>query len=229
MSAAAYSGLVAPNYISDLIGSPCCCGSRGGLGQVDFCEEHHRYWYNGERVPSVTQLLAGLDNFAGVDPEVLEAARIRGIAVHAATQLDDEGDLDMTTVDDIVRPYLYAWRQFRSDTGFTPYPGGQERIVYHQKYRYAGRLDVIGEMGGKRVLIDKKSGEQVPLSAGPQTAAYMEAENVERRPVDYIRARYVVQLRATGEYSLVRYKDDRGDLGCFLSHLNIYQWRQRNG
>lgn len=206
--------------------TPCCCGSRGGLGQVDFCEEHHRYYYNGERVPSVTQLLAGLDNFAGVDPEVLEAARIRGIAVHAATQLDDEGDLDMTTVDDIVRPYLYAWRQFRSDTGFTPYPDGQERIVYHPKYRYAGRLDVVGEMGGDRVLIDKKSGESVPLSAGPQTAAYMESWN-ETNPA--VRKRYVVQLRASGDYVLHPYKDQRGDFGCFLSHLNIYQWRQRNG
>jgi len=205
----------------------CTCFAKGAEGLV-FCEPHHRYWFGGHRVPSVTTILKPLDNFDGVDPEVLEAARLRGIAVHSATQYDDDGDLDMGTVDDMIRPYLLAWRKFKGETGFETILS--EHRVMSTRYRYAGTLDRIGLLGGRQVLLDIKTGEQVPLSAGPQTAAYLEAFNAAYPPPAGKEAmasrRYVVQLRSTGDYQLIPYTAS-DDLQCFLAHLNIHQWWQR--
>lgn len=199
----------------------CVCWAGERSEGLLFCPEHHRYWFGGHRVPSVTTILKPLDNFDGVPTDVLEAARARGTAVHAATQYDDEGELDMDTVDPLIRPYLEAWRLFRYQTSFEPI--ANEGRVYHAQHRYAGTFDVVGRFGaGKLVLIDKKSGESVPLSAGPQTAAYAEAWGGER-----IAKRYVVQLRADGQYSLIPYTST-DDLQCFLAHLSIYRWKERH-
>lgn len=203
----------------------CTCFAQNAEGLV-FCEPHHRYWFGGHRVPSVTTVLKPLDNFDGVDHEVLEAARLRGIAVHSATQYDDDGDLDMDTVDDMIRPYLLAWRKFKEETGFETILS--EHRVMSTRYRYAGTLDRIGLFGGQQVLLDIKTGEQVPLSAGPQTAAYLEAFSHPYQVGQLRTRRYVVQLRSTGDYQLIPYTAS-DDLQCFLAHLNIYQWRQARG
>jgi len=213
---------IAPGVTEDWTATVAClCWAGKRAAGLVFCPEHHIYWFGGQRVPSVTGILRGLDSYVHVDADVLEAARQRGIAVHSATQFDDDGELDMNTVDDMIRPYLFAWRSFRKESGFEPLH--QEGRVYSPKYRYAGTYDVIGFMGGKRVLIDKKSGDQVPLAAGPQTAAYAAA--YEEAGGDRIQKRYVVQLRSNGDYQLIPYGAS-DDLQCFLAHLQIHRWRE---
>ena len=51
------------------------------------------YVVNGVRLPSVTEVLsiAGLTDFSGVPPGVLEKARVRGTQVHEITEWIDDG------------------------------------------------------------------------------------------------------------------------------------------
>ena len=54
----------------------------------------HIYRFDGQRVPSVTQILEPLIDYSGVPNGVLQYAADRGTAVHLATEFYDDGDLD---------------------------------------------------------------------------------------------------------------------------------------
>ena len=69
------------------------------MAQFEFDPAAHRYTLGGIVLPSVTQILRGLDDFSNVPARVLEKARDRGNRVHAACNLDVLGTLDENTVD----------------------------------------------------------------------------------------------------------------------------------
>lgn len=171
-------------------------------------------------MPNVTTVLAPLMDWSKVSPEVLEDAQRLGTAVHKATELDDHKDLDEETVDEAVLPYLLAWRSFRGDSGFMPV--AIEERIFCKRHFYAGTLDRIGWLNGKRVLIDIKTGI-LTAAAGPQLAAYQEAKN--HRTKDKVEKRYAVQLKGDGTYSLKEYTDPT-DLTVFLALLTLHNWRQ---
>lgn len=187
----------------------------------------HVYHYRGERVPSVTQVLDVIDETWRVDPLVLRAAAERGVAVHRATELDDDGDLDIDDLDPVLLPYLKAWRRFRSDMGFRVLHS--ESRIWHDGMRFAGTLDRIGTFAaagrkpGDLQLLDIKSGSAWP-SHGPQTAAYAEA--FSRLTREKIADRWCVYLRPDGLYRLVR-QEHPGDWATFVACLSIRQFRAR--
>ena len=192
----------------------------------------HVYTYQGERVPSVTQVLDVIDETWRVDLLVLRAAAERGVAVHRATELDDMGDLDIDDLDPVLLPYLQAWRRFRSDMGFTVLHS--ESRVWHDGMRYAGTLDRVGTFGNLAAstkrrparmlhLLDIKSGTVWP-SHGPQTAAYAEA--FQRLTGEKIADRWCVYLRPDGQYRLER-QEHPGDWATFIACLSIRQFRAR--
>lgn len=82
----------------------------------------HAYFLDGERVPSVTQILqrAGLIDFSKIPAAILNAARDRGAAVHAAVHFYNEGDLDAAFADEFpaYAPYVEAWVRFLDESGF---------------------------------------------------------------------------------------------------------------
>lgn len=176
----------------------------------------HVYTVGGQRWPSVTQILDPLQELDGIPRAVLEAAAAFGTNVHAACHLHNLGILDESALDDALRPYVQAWKQFLADTGARII--ASEYRVAHAKLRYAGTLDNIGLIAKQRELIDIKSTAEIPRIVGPQTSAYAEAIGEPR-----IRRR-VVQLRADGTYRSERLTDRR-DWNLFLSALNIHQWR----
>lgn len=192
------------------------------LPELKFDATTHRYTLGGKHLPSVTQVLQLLDQFEDVSPAVLEAARERGTHVHAVTELDDRDELDESSVNVALAPYLAAWRKFRADTGFVP--THIEDRVAHRHLGYAGTLDRMGTLRGRPALVDIKSGLK-PKSVGAQTAAYLEAwmltSGARRRPV-----RYCVQLNPEG-YRL-HVLDDPADWPLFVSCLNVHNWRSRN-
>lgn len=179
----------------------------------------HRYAWNGKPVPNVTNVLdaAAVNELGFVNDKVLAFTRARGQAVHAATALDDLGDLDEMSVDSYAAPYLAAWRRFRAETGFVP--TAVEQRVYHKLYRYAGTLDREGVLGKEDVLLDLKTGVPSAMT-GPQTAAYLAARGGKRK-------RYAVYLQRDGRYHLVAHNDPN-DLAVFLAALTIFNWRARN-
>ena len=175
--------------------------------------------------PRVTTVLKPLDDFGRVDPEMLAHAAERGTAVHLATALYDQNDLDEGSIDPEVLPYLTGWIKFRNDTGFEPFPGGIELPVTNKVHQYRGTLDRVGEMKDKLVIIDIKTGVTIGLGAGPQTAAYLYAYN-DAVAIRVLR-RYVVQLTPEADYRLIPMTSP-DDWPEFLNLLGHYRFLERN-
>jgi hypothetical protein len=126
---------------------------------LEFDELNHTFTANGQTLPSVTQVLRanGMtpEFYTRIDPWYLE----RGKLIHLATEYDDRGTLDEDTVDEVVRPYLDAYRTFRAD-----YRGqitGIEKRMWHPQLGYAGIIDrtITGRICYSLHL---KPGKQVP-------------------------------------------------------------------
>ena len=184
-------------------------------------DDSHTYRVNGMIVPGVTQVLAQIETYAGIPPSTLEYARERGQAVHLATQLWDEGDLDTQTLDPVVGPYLSAWIQFLADTGF-----GVTEIetrVYSDYPRYCGTLDRVGFLQGDHCVIDIKAVAAISPLTGLQTAAYAGAWRTDKRMK--LPRRAAVQLRPDGTYRWEEHSD-KTDLSVFISLLQLWNWRK---
>lgn len=190
------------------------------MSAITFDAATHSYWLDGHRLPSVTQILAPLNNFAGIPPEVLAAKAELGTAVHVATELDDANDLIEESVHDRVRPYLEAWRAFKRDSGAQVLASEQQ--VYHPLHRYCGTLDRVLLIDGAKHLADIKTSAALPASVGPQTAAYqlaLEDASVIRRSA--------IQLRDDGTYR-VHSLNDPNDKAVFLACLSIHRFKEKN-
>ena len=68
--------------------------------------------------------------------------------MHEATQFDDEGDLDGSTLEPELLPYVEAWRKFRRECHLVI--ALIEQPIHSPKYRYAGTPDRFGWLNGRR-------------------------------------------------------------------------------
>lgn len=188
---------------------------------LTFDAESHTYRFNGQLVPGVTTILKAITDFSAVPPQVLAAAADFGTAVHLACELDDLGQLDESTLDAALVPYLAAWRKFSADHAVQ----WQliESPVYHPVMRYAGTLDRFGLVRGMNTVLDIKSSAQLYPSVGPQLAAYEKALPPEFTAVK----RMAVQLKADGTYHAQEYSDPT-DWPLFCSLLTVRTWCARH-
>jgi len=190
---------------------------------LTFDEQAHRYFWDGKPVPGVTSVLSPLMDFSLVDPELLEAASKFGTAVHKACELDDLGQLDEAELDDNLRPYLAAWRQFSAD--FQVQWTLIEKKVFHQTLRYAGTLDRFGMIKAPRwarheeAVVDIKSSTSLYPAVGPQLAAYARATP----EASLLTKRLAVQLRDDGTYRHEFYTDP-ADFAVFCGLNTVSQW-----
>ncbi|WP_434033677.1 PD-(D/E)XK nuclease family protein [Cupriavidus sp. a3] len=187
-----------------------------------FDEASHTYTVDGERIPSVTQILAPLNDLSFIKPDVLAYKRQLGTAVHKATELYDQGELDESTVPEVVQPYLDAWIRLRTELPFEIL--GMEERVYHPSHRYAGTYDRLVLLDGKRCVWDLKTGGMFP-SYGPQTAAYKNA--VEKVSGKRVEGRYTVELRDDGTYRLHEMTDP-DDWPTFLGCLALHRFKTKH-
>lgn len=190
---------------------------------VEFDEENHIYYVDGESWPSVTQIL----KMEGVidDRWFTEFGRWRGSAAHRATQLLDENRLDPKSVADEIRGYVKAWAAFRKTTKFRP--ALIEQYVWSDSYRYCGTLDRTGVFAGQEpeaaaLLIDIKTYTPQPWAA-LQLAGYGRA--VE--PTQVFR-RLAVQLKGDGTYELCEFPMEEylSDVNVFLGMVGSVRWKQ---
>ncbi|HET9680187.1 MAG TPA: hypothetical protein VFP95_06480 [Gammaproteobacteria bacterium] len=188
---------------------------------IRFEPEAHRYYLEGEPVPSVTQVLAPLENLSRIDPDILARAADFGTAVHQVTELYDNGDLDWASLDSNLVPYLSGYIRFLSETDAAPLH--RELRVASKRYRYAGTLDGIYRMKRAHTLIDIKSGA-VPRTAGLQTAAYENAA-LESYGIK-VKKRYCLQLKPD-DYRLIPCEGAQ-DLSIFISALNLRNWENNH-
>ena len=189
-----------------------------------FDEAAHAYYLGTRRLPSVTQILAQLQDWSKVDPVALEAARIRGTHIHKMVELDVCGDLDEDTLAPEYTGYLQQWRKFRAEMQFKPLLC--EQRVYHDVLGYAGTLDLLGMVGTHIYQVDIKTGV-VPRTVGLQTAAYHEA-GVWIGCVPPTAGRATLQLHADGYKFRPIETAQAYDLANFTAALNLHNWRLQN-
>jgi hypothetical protein len=175
---------------------------------LTFDEEKHEYRLDGRVIPSVTQVLkaAGMIDDQWFD----EWSRERGKAVHKATELDDRGELDESTIDPRIAGYLDAWRRFIFETGWKS--NEIEKLVFSRFAWFAGTLDRIGRFPTDRGL------SIVDIKTGTPTRAAMD---------DGIRCgrSMAVYLRENGTYTKGNEADYQRDVSVFLGALAVTRWK----
>lgn len=185
---------------------------------------------DGTVIPSVTQILKAVgvavdfEGLASLGRRVADAIDLKreiGSALHADAHAYDDNDLDWSTVDPRVEPYLRAWATFRENIGLIPTT--RERLVFHPSYRFAGTLDgIFLTQSGERVLVDIKCGDPEDSGCAFQTAAYQCAFQAEHVDV-VIDERWGVQLTPDRQipYRISPYTDWR-DISKFQAFLTTY-------
>lgn len=203
---------------------------------LTFEKEDHVYRWNGEIVPSVTQVLqaAGLSaDYADVPAQHLHAAAKIGSSVHeiAARYLKDQPRswqlLAVTYSHEHPRVELAvrAWASWIATV--MPEVLAYERMGYSKLFGYAGTLDMVIRWAGVLWLIDLKCTSQIHLDAwGLQTGGYEVLWNevnadtpIERRAALHI---------ADGQATLIPL-EDLNDTGRFLGAVKSaagHVWRE---
>lgn len=199
---------------------------------LTFDPASHSFTLDGLPVPNVTRILSPLSDSDYAYHEYMESARRRGVAVHEATERYDRmrGTSEVWKPDDdpmaeTVAPYLAAWQKFLEDTGFEVH--SIEEAVASNRHRYAGILDRLGVLNGRRAVIDIKTTVAIKPVMGVQLAAYQAAYNEGRLKAEQYPRRFVCQLRKDGNYRLEEFRD-RADMTVFLALLTIWNWRELN-
>lgn len=193
-----------------------------------FVPETHEY-FNERRVlvPSVTQILAGvgLVDYSQVRDEVLERKAEIGVAAHAACHYFDEGDLNLTSLDPVVLPYVNAWVLFRQECRFNLELVEHQGIAVVDGMEYGFKLDRLGMLNGRPTLLEIKCTAAVEMSWGPQLAGY---DLATRATTKTAMLRVAVHLKPNGKYKLERYDDPR-DYQIFKWALGITHWKLAKG
>ena len=197
------------------------------MNPVITCDDNHIYRADGVIVPGVTECLSLFADYARVPRAVLENKRIIGRAVHHAIALYEADSLDPDSIDDSWAPYFEGWIKLKADMPGTVV--ASEQIVYHRKYRYAGRLDINYVLNRDLALWqwDVKCLDQMSEATALQTAGYSAAWN-DMHPDEKVTKRAGVQLKPDGTYRYYPYQD-RTDLNIFLNALAIRNWILNHG
>jgi len=192
-----------------------------------FVPETHTYLTEGRVVPSVTQILecAGLVCYDHIPKPILDHKAEIGTAAHAAAHYFDEGDLEASTVDDEVMPYLSGWIKFRRETNFTAKAIEQRGIASIDGMEYGYTFDRDGVLNGRPTLLEIKCTAGIEISWGPQTAAY---EMALRAQDGHARHRVAVHLKPNGTYSLISLSETK-DYQVFRWALGLEVWKQTKG
>ena len=218
------------------------------MSVLTFDQDAHVYTLDGARVPSVTAILraAGLFDFSNIPPSILEAARRRGTACHAAIHYYNENDL---AADDFAKdfpaywPYLESWDRLMASGRLEPVLC--EHRVASRARGYAGTFDWLGLFDGHAALMDYATGDSEDVAKDLQTAGYLLAaydwvkedaasfdSEMERTRHDLLRTflrahpfitRYSVRLKKSGACAVpIAHKDPR-DFADFTRLLEAQQ------
>ena len=193
-----------------------------------FNPSRHEYRWFGQVVPSVTQLLTPLQDWAMVPRLAMEAAQERGTAVHLITQLYDEARLELASVDPAYQAYLDAWCLFERD--YKTHWTGIEIQGYSNRGGFAGTFDRRGHLralsSGDVWIVDIKTSAVRHAVMGLQLAAYRQIES-ERDPMMALARRATVQLLPSGKYQFHEWTNS-GDWGVFQSLITLSNWANKS-
>ena len=199
-----------------------------------FCEATHLYRikdpFDGHcfNVPSVTQILdrAGLRaDFSKVPFDVLEHKRQIGSYTHKAAHLATRGELDATTVDPEVEPYLRAYLYFLRDSEFEIIHTERRVVGFWNGMWWAGTLDLEGNWQGRPWILDLKCSAGLHPGHEIQTAGYeLTLPKPLAMPFRYERG--TLHLKPDGTYAAPKRHLDPSDRETFLLALQL-EWEKR--
>lgn len=162
---------------------------------IHFDPETHTYTLNGERLPSVTQILKPIYDFSAVPAGVLRRAAEYGTAVHKTVELYLKDDLDEGSLDDALKGPLEAFKTWHGDhPEFRNRVPDIETLSCNAKLKYAGTPDLLYP---DVAVIDIKSRPVNLLTDPIQLAAYDHFGCGKRE-------RYVLELQQDGQYVFTR-------------------------
>ena len=171
----------------------------------------HTYYFQGEKVPCVSDILKIVDvvAMAGIPIRNLEIAAERGTRVHKQTELLEYGEVDpqddewrQENAD--IEPYLIGYQNFLSV--YPTLPIAREEPLYSKHYGYAGTLDLVKYIDGKIAIIDIKTSKTISeLRSSLQLNAYRLLWN-EAHPDMEVDDLYILQLDGENGYRLLKVK-----------------------
>ena len=189
----------------------------------------HQYRLDGLPIPSVTTILGE----AGMRPPSRvytqkpgePAPADRGTAVHTAcSHLLDAMHAGKTThdiaewekaINPLILGYVEAFKRFLSEARIRP--EAWETAGANRDYWFAGRIDLICRWGGRRFLIDLKTGQQARWH-GLQLAAY---STFLKRDVRCA----TIRLKSDGTWDQYHY-DPHHFRPKFLAGVVVAAWRR---
>ena len=192
------------------------------MATATFTEQTHSYERDGVAIPSVTQVLtlSGISDVSGVPVHILQRAADIGTAVHKATELLEEGDLDLDSLDPATVGFVRAYQLFREQQQWeSEYV--ERRGVCDGPLPYGFCVDRIGTSKDGRFLLDIKTSSKPQPSWAIQTAAYCSGIGISL-------PRAVVHLSKDGTYKIISHEDD-SDFGVWESALRVAYWRLQHG
>ena len=190
------------------------------MGKIEFDAEKHEYTWEGQKIPSVSDILAPLsaERYGEINPAVLQQAAARGTAVHEICEAMDYG------LDPEIEPGLEGYAQAYSDFLRDYFPKWEliEQIVYYrvngEVYTspplFCGTVDRYGTIDEKPAVLDIKTYASLTtdsmISASCQTAMYAGAifddirDNIiKKAQLSLSVVRYLLHLKKDGSYRLV--------------------------
>lgn len=121
---------------------------------VDYNDAIHEYTLEGIHLPSVSELLKPILSDFECDPKYAE----KGQAVHTLTELWDTGLYLHELADDELMPYMMEYEDFHDQHDIEVQE--IEMMVFNPTLMYAGRLDRLWLIDGKKHLTDTKTGRK---------------------------------------------------------------------
>ena len=188
------------------------------MSELTFQEKGHKYFLDGEEIPSVSEVTRFLSRevYGDVDPIALERAAQKGTAIHQLTEkLDREGAVDVPFE---YSGYMDAYCKFIDD--HKPKWGMIEHMV-HMGDNYAGTIDRYGFVDGKPAIVDIKTSKTVSKQ---NEVVYTAAQNMYRMALEDegypVSDLYILHLKPNGRYKLIKLPID---FGLAHSCLTIHQ------
>lgn len=202
------------------------------ITMLTFKEDTHEYFWNGKKVPSVSEILhkTGCSNYEGMQEEQLKAYADFGNFIHEATELYDNGELEESCLDEMYHPfkvdegitarhYFERWLWFLKE--FDVQVLATEHMIFNEQMWFAGTIDRIAIVKGEMAIVEIKTG-MAKKTHRLQTAAYM---------LGYgnIIPRYHVYLRPDiDEKKSVQVWDGEFqdiDINAFKAALHLQTWK----
>jgi hypothetical protein len=176
-----------------------------------FDSDKHIYYVNGEKVPSVSDLLKPIDLVAleNIPPQYLAIASERGTRVHEACEFIDlygyDEWLESESDENIdISGYVDAYVRFKEEIDYTPY--NVEEAFFSPTMNVCGTIDRICMVNGNRCIVDLKSGKMITLQRAEAQLSFYKRLWEENHTDKPIKKLYILQLANDSTYKFVEIK-----------------------